>query len=641
MDSDTEPRLDDTKETGTSGTESSGENTEEKSVNTDADIQTTEKPVENAESSIPKKRNHKMIVILAVLLVLIGLAGFFIPKLISNKSEKVVTASTTSTPKTTTVPEKSYATEALKRFAEPTTGEVWYDTPKPMAKQGWLKSELASSYSDITDGTATTTVAQQMAQNAPTYKEVGTRGTSRIVLVYSQPDMGQFLELFEVHADGKVYAIFEPNRNGKLYDGAQEQLDGATTNKVSVIDVETHYDSLSIPETLPLANGETVSAPEYTTIMSGIYNPGGETPHQFDPQKFGSSTLYRTEKTYADTGLTNIGYQVGLPFGTTVTMDYTPNTLSLEKYTFTNNAPLQYADRYNGKQTIDTLNPIARGCGGATEAVTRSDKLKDADLIPVGKTDTGRTVYGLKSSDAALITKAYDEYKQMFENTTDKLDSLETFFANHGVVIIKNAANENLVYVRTQYALIGGCAKPVVYLYPTTSTVVSVRVGASVTVSDPFYEKNGWQNVLADPSGALSYRGQTYGSLFWEGQGYGSYPAITSGTVVKRADAAKTMRTQLAAQGLNAQETKDFMAFWEPKVPNKPYVRLTWLTTAQMNELAPLMVTPKPQTVIRVFLDMDGYDVAPNLPKQTLTKTPRQGFTVVEWGGLTAGKSVK
>jgi hypothetical protein len=49
--------------------------------------------------------------------------------------------------------------------------------------------------------------------------------------------------------------------------------------------------------------------------------------------------------------------------------------------------------------------------------------------------------------------------------------------------------------------------------------------------------------------------------------------------------------------------------------------------------LAPLTISPRPDTVIRVFMD---YQVLaqPIKVKEQLIKTPaRRGFTVVEWGG--------
>jgi hypothetical protein len=100
------------------------------------------------------------------------------------------------------------------------------------------------------------------------------------------------------------------------------------------------------------------------------------------------------------------------------------------------------------------------------------------------------------------------------------------------------------------------------------------------------------------------------------------------------------MRTQLAEQGLNEKEASDFMAFWESKIPATPYVRLSWLGTPAMEKLAPLYVSPMPDTRIRIFLDMEGLDSNVSIAPQTLHSSTRRGFTVVEWGGLARDGSV-
>ncbi|EKD22879.1 MAG: hypothetical protein ACD_83C00217G0001 [uncultured bacterium] len=171
-----------------------------------------------------------------------------------------------------------------------------------------------------------------------------------------------------------------------------------------------------------------------------------------------------------------------------------------------------------------------------------------------------------------------------------------------------------------------------IYLYPEKTTDVLVKVGADITVSEPKYG-DGWQ-VTADPSGQLRVDGNSYDSLFWEGQGKGEYPVINSGFVVETKNIELTLKSHLTQLGLNSKESADFMAFWLPKMPTTKYTRLTWFGTRQMDKLAPLTVSPKPNTSIRIFLDYQGLDKPINLPEQKLSAPKRTGFTLVEWGGL-------
>ncbi len=507
-----------------------------------------------------------------------------------------------------------YDTE-VQKFTHPNTGETWLKSPKKMDKQGWIKDEAK-------------------AEDPIIYEEVGARANNTIYLVTTYiGTMGQTSELFEKSPSGKVSIVLRPQKRASLTVSMVKSVNEKINKEVVTVDDTIHYDSLNVPEKLPIGDNE------FAILPADIVNIGNKQSSDVDSTlktlpaaTFGQSTLSRLERNFADTKLTNIGYQVKTPLGTVISMRYEPNGTSLKGYSFTNGASVEYKD-YQNKTATDDIGAIARGCSLLTASVTRSDELTLNDLVYVGKTSTGRIVYEPKDKDGALYKKAYEEYAQMLEKNAQPKSR---YVNDHGLLVIENNKKELLVYVRGQYSAVGGCAKPVVYLYPTTPTTVSVKVGAKVTVSDPLYPAGGWKNVLARPDGRLTYSGKTYGSLFWEGQGIGDYPGIASGTVVKRADAVKTIRSQLIAQGLNATETKDFMTFWEPKIPNKPFVRLTWLNTAQMNGLAPLTISPKPQTVIRVFLDMDGFDAPVALPSQQLTKVERKGFTVVEWGGLTA-----
>lgn len=285
-----------------------------------------------------------------------------------------------------------------------------------------------------------------------------------------------------------------------------------------------------------------------------------------------------------------------------------------------------------GDQSTSTYYTGGQGCGTGSSYV--AGKVTKADLSEVGKTPGGQTVYQL-ANNQPIVTELYEkDYAK--ENALDdyKNLTLQQFVDKHSYFLIENGLGDFMVYISDKAAPKGGCAKPVVYLYPQKATTVSVSVGANVTISDPFYPNGGWKNVLAQPNGSLTYQGKQFGSLFWEGQGNGAYPDITSGTVVARDKAIATITDQLKQQGLQGREINDFVSFWEPNLPNTPFIRLSWLSTRQLNELAPLTVTPKPDTTIRVFLDFEGLQKPVSMPAQTFKTPKRNGFTVVEWGGL-------
>ena len=580
----------------------------------------------------PTRPSTRSRIYLAIALVVAVAVAAGLIWYITHQEDSPVQSSTIPAVNKKTAPKVS-DDQLLAKFIKPTTGETWYETRKPIAAQGWFKSEDIATY--LTQGVSADKAEANRQENMPVYFEVGTRSGNTIIMVHSPPDMsGRVPMMFEKKPDGTVAYIARPQTITPELSATDRQSFKETFNATVAIDDTVHYDSLSIPSYFALDNGEKVTRTEYSQLGSIGAPAATDGVTRVKVADYGRNALYRVERTYTDTKLTNIGYELVTLLGATVSLDYAPNTLSLEKYSWENGQAAQGKD-YSGKLVFDNAKPIARGCGGVVVAVTRADGLKSSDIVAIGKTDTGRVVYQPKDDANTLFKKSYDEYVQWQKTTDQPAVSFEQYKSAHGMIIIKNASDELLVYVREQYAPSYGCAKPVVYLYPTSTQSVDVRVGAHVVLSDPFYPEGGWRGVTARPDGQLSYGGRTYESLFWEGPGYGEYPGITSGTVVKRADAETTMRRQLKQQGLTDKEIADFMEFWTPRIPEKPYIRLSWLTTSQMNVLAPLYISPKPDTVIRVFLDMSGYDSRIVLPPQKLSSIPRSGFTVVEWGGVT------
>ena len=53
----------------------------------------------------------------------------------------------------------------------------------------------------------------------------------------------------------------------------------------------------------------------------------------------------------------------------------------------------------------------------------------------------------------------------------------------------------------------------------------------------------------------------------------------------------------------------------------------------EIEENMPLLVTPSPDTLIRIIMDWKSLDNSIDVKEQTLTPVTRNGYTVVEWVG--------
>lgn len=298
------------------------------------------------------------------------------------------------------------------------------------------------------------------------------------------------------------------------------------------------------------------------------------------------------------------------------------------------------------------------------------------DLKQVG-TVNGLTVYALKDVNSPVLSKLYDYDITTRDFGTDQSNYVDAngkalatptraeYVAKNPLLFVKDpwgryeAVKENYYFVNY-----GGCGKPVVYLYPEKPTTVSVQFAGSMnlTTDIPTYN-HGWK-VLAQPNGQLTdlqpsatdcaaFATPSFGSeyavqacaskqypyLYWAGSGSNAaYPVHTDGWVVAKADLSSFLNATLDAVGLSAQEKSDMLSYWLPELQQKnaPYYKLDFLQTAEMNQIAPMRVTPAPNTTFRIFLDWAPLTAKPaTLPMpQTLQKLVRNGFTLVEWGGL-------
>ena len=176
------------------------------------------------------------------------------------------------------------------------------------------------------------------------------------------------------------------------------------------------------------------------------------------------------------------------------------------------------------------------------------------------------------------------------------------------------------------------CYKPVIYLYPTQETAVSVSLtlNGRLSCTYPAYD-NGWK-VTAAPDGTLTdAKGQTYNYLYWEGKTYADYD-LTHGFCVKGEDTATFLEDALAKLGLDRREANEFIVYWLPLMQDNPYNIICFQTDAYTDS-SKLNISPVPDTLIRVFMTWRESDEFTALEEQKLISPERNGFTVVEWGG--------
>lgn len=175
--------------------------------------------------------------------------------------------------------------------------------------------------------------------------------------------------------------------------------------------------------------------------------------------------------------------------------------------------------------------------------------------------------------------------------------------------------------------------KPLIYLYPTVDTKVNVKLGRSeaLTSTYPKY-KDSW-NVLAKPDGELiDDKGRTFYGLYWEG--YNTIDVtFEDGFVVGRDNLIPFLEEKLSILGLTEREANEFIIYWLPKLEENEYNLIRFESIDKINKNMPLIINPKPDTVIRILMEYKKADKDTKVKTQALVTPVRKGFTVVEWGG--------
>lgn len=267
--------------------------------------------------------------------------------------------------------------------------------------------------------------------------------------------------------------------------------------------------------------------------------------------------------------------------------------------------------------------------------------IREEELKPAGKAyNNGDVVYELKDNEHKLYTEMYERYKKFYlsDSVTEKrkIISFENFINSRPLFFWRDPFDRLIQFSNKEFLPVNMC-EPIIYLYPEKEQNITVTLDNEVVnifASSPTYNKK-WE-VTAHPDGKIVNiaDGKKYPYLFWEGWSY-IFPMKEEGFVVKKAEVESFLYSTLAKLGLNKKESDDFVKIWLPELSSAPYYFINFLEQSFIDKIAPLQVSPKPDTTIRVLMDYRPLDKPIAVKEQQLTPPlQRKGFTVVEWGGL-------
>lgn len=179
--------------------------------------------------------------------------------------------------------------------------------------------------------------------------------------------------------------------------------------------------------------------------------------------------------------------------------------------------------------------------------------------------------------------------------------------------------------------------KPVIYLYPESDmeVFVDLKVAGELTFTYPEYSK-GWKGT-AHPDGSIDIQGKHYPYLFWESkQHFNTFDHKIGGFLLKKENVVESLEKHLTELGFNDKEKTDFITFWGPQLQKHEQILVQFILNDSCSEFATLEIEPEPKHLNRIYMVWSPVD--PGKPvfvkQQVLKQLNREGFDVLEWGGI-------
>ena len=173
--------------------------------------------------------------------------------------------------------------------------------------------------------------------------------------------------------------------------------------------------------------------------------------------------------------------------------------------------------------------------------------------------------------------------------------------------------------------------KPNIYLYSDRDLTARVQLAPehAITVSEPVYQPGkGWQAEIRN--GSLNGEGDF---LFYEALVPSPGWQKEEGYIIRAAFREEDMATMLGEYGFNEKETREFIDYWAGCLTGEADYVFYPQETGAVDRVMQLHISPEPDEVSRIWFSIEPLVRAPE-PVESPQKIVRNGFHVVEWGGM-------
>jgi hypothetical protein len=178
-----------------------------------------------------------------------------------------------------------------------------------------------------------------------------------------------------------------------------------------------------------------------------------------------------------------------------------------------------------------------------------------------------------------------------------------------------------------------------IFLYPPKETPVTAKLryqGDLRELYPPLDAALDVWNLIVYPDGRILNRPEQreYSFLYWDGDVLGPTADFSTGFVVSAEKLRPFLRKSLTRLGLNSREVNDFLINWWGPMKDNAYNLIHFVAQEDYPEAPEVEIIPEPDTVIKVFMIYRPLTKPIKIAPQTLTAPARNGFTVVEHGGM-------